>query len=32
MNDNIEVRLASVGEIEAWWNKKISKRPNDFSY
>ncbi len=32
MNDNIEVRLASVGEVETWWDKKISKRPNDFSY
>lgn len=32
MNDNIEVRLASVEEIETWWNKKISKNPNDLSY
>lgn len=32
MNDNIEVRLATIEEVEDWWNKKISKSPKDMAY
>ncbi len=32
MKNEIEVRLATIEEVEDWWNKKISKSPKDMAY
>lgn len=32
MENNVEVRIASVEEIEAWWDKKIKKTPSNLAY